>query len=966
MIGSKNTEHIRQEKAMAREIFNFNKDWGFYRGDLEGAWAEAFDDSAFARVTVPHSMRLEKKHNNTEKGVYKGIGWYRRYFTVEEAYQDKRVELHFEGVMTDSDVYLNGEKIYTRNGGYIGFTVDITEKVKFGEMNVLAVRVSNEDSPNTPPGKPDASLDFHYYGGIYRDVTLTITEKTHITDVLAADKTAGGGILLYYTDVSDESASLQVKTHVENANVKACTVIVKQILKDADREIAAAVSEEKVLEAGENFQFSQEMEIREPELWSVDHPHLYHLVTEVYEDDTKVDEVITKTGVRTIAYKPDGFYLNGERIYLRGANRHQCYQNIGDAAPKSMQYRDALQIKQNGFNAVRATHYPQDKAFLDACDELGILVIECQPGWQNFTKTDIFYERTIRDTREMIRRDRNRPSVILWESSLNETRSPENWAQDAVNAAHEEYPGDQLFTAADYGYHGELYDVCYKVQDTQWSDNQDEWEDYDPEKPFFTREWGDFEEESKALRKDGEAVNNLQIYTRQRYLNGNGYSDWGGLDASDRIGGYFLWSWNDYARGSIDFSLGSGTVDIDRYEKDCYYWFQSMLGTDNKEYGPMVYISSAYTEQSSLKIPVFSNCESVKLYQNGTLVKELTREEAGKAVPNIMRKGGSPIFEFELEEFIPGTLKAEGIENGQAVCRYEVKTPGQAVRLELEVRERGISPIADGSDLVPVYVKAVDVNGTIVPDYAGIVSWKVDGEGSLVGAGIPRIKVENQTLEGGIGFAFIRTSESAGTITVTVSADKLEGTAVEITTKECEDNFVPDGSHQTWSKSEAELETEAEMREAEAIGEEIPGSVIEDDVIASIEASEQSAEGRGTDKLRDGVTTIGTGWLSTSKEFPQSVTVEFKTPQTVSGSRIHWEKDSSWYTYDLEVSCDGENWEKVISDLTVGGQHFKPETFEHVQENVLKVRVVIKNIEAGGDFHVGMAEWMLYGAKTDL
>ena len=129
-----------------------------------------------------------------------------------------------------------------------------------------------------------------------------------------------------------------------------------------------------------------------------------------------------------------------------------------------------------------------------------------------------------------------------------------------------------------------------QVQDTQWSDNQDDWVDFDPEKPFLTREWGDWEGSSKALRKDGEDALNTQVYTRERYLNGDGYSDWGGLDASERIGGYFLWSWNDYARGSNAVTLGSGTVDIDRYEKNGYYWLQSMRPSDNPVYGPMVYI----------------------------------------------------------------------------------------------------------------------------------------------------------------------------------------------------------------------------------------------------------------------------------------------------------------------------------------------------------------------------------------
>ncbi|MDZ5000699.1 DUF4982 domain-containing protein, partial [Clostridium perfringens] len=159
--------------------------------------------------------------------------------------------------------------------------------------------------------------------------------------------------------------------------------------------------------------------------------------------------------------------------------------------------------------------------------------------------------------------------------------------------------------------------------------------------------------------------------------------------------------------------MGSGTVDIDRYEKNGFYWLQSMQPYDNPVYGPMIYISSDYTENSSLKIPVYSNCESVKLYQNNELVDEITREEAGRNIPNIMKKGGSPIFEFSLSQFKAGTLKVEGIVNGNVVTSHEVSTPEEAVKLEVEIRDRGIEAVADGSDLVPVYEKAVDKNGTV-------------------------------------------------------------------------------------------------------------------------------------------------------------------------------------------------------------------------------------------------------------
>ncbi|WP_054027568.1 glycoside hydrolase family 2 [Bacillus sp. FJAT-28004] len=1077
------------ENTNGRTVLNFNSDWGFYRGELAGPEAIDYDDQAFANITIPHTMRLEKKHANGGKAVYQGIGWYRRYFTVDEMYKGNTINIDFEGVMTDSEIYLNGEKIYTRNGGYVGFSVDITDKVKFGETNVLAVKVSSNDSPDTPPGKPVANLDFHYYGGIYRDVTMIITNNLHISDTLQANKTASGGVFVTYPEVRKTSAKVNVKTHVVNKNnTSADTKVVSKIVDKGGNIVAQGEADAASIPADGDKQFNQDVTITNPNLWHPDTPYLYSLVSEVYNGSTLVDSVTTKIGIRTIEYKADGFYINGERLFLRGANRHQAYQNIGDAAPNSMQYRDAMQIKENGFNAVRATHYPNDPAFLDAADELGLLVIECQPGWQNFTKSQKFYDLTLRDTREMIRRDRNRPSVILWETSLNETGYSAAWAKEVTEIAHAEYPGNQMYTAADHGLQGSFYDVNYKVVDTNWEEDPSKWTDFDPNKPFFTREWGDFEESSKALRKEGEDAMMTQILTRQRYLNGDGYSDWGGLDANDRIGGYFLWSWNDYARGSTTKTLGSGTVDIDRYEKYDYYWFQSMQSARNSVHGPMVFIASTYSPTSSLNINVFSNCDSVKLYQNNELVKEITREEALKSVPNIAKKGGSPIFIFTLDQFAAGELRAEAILDGNVVKTHTVNTPGQAAGIEIEVRDRGIMPVADGSDLIPVYFKVVDANGTVVPNYDGKIKISVSGEGGLVGKNIERISIEEQSVEGGIGFAFVRTADVSGIINIHAAAEGLNAGVKTVSTVPYEGQFVPDGQHTPWIGGVDKLETTEQTYKNIAVGKPVtssseqsgnfakhavdndegtrwcangsslpqwiqvdlqnsstlagfqvmwesstnvykyyievsedgtnwkkiidntlnttpngseetklvetkgryvrltivdritngawaslfefkiipseneePGDMITDAKIESITSSSESEAERGTDKLRDGVTTIGTGWLSKELTLPQSVTVKFNKPQSILGSRIFWEKDSNWYTYDLEVSTDGETWQKALDNRYVGGQHFTPERFAKPYDNMNYVRVTIKDITAGGGFRVGMAEMILYG-----
>ncbi len=1066
-------------EAFDRVTLNMNDDWGYYQGDLAGAQEIGFDDSEFAAVTIPHTMRLEKKHAGGAASVYQGIGWYRKYFTVDAAMQGKKVFLDFEGVMIDSDVYLNGEKVYTRNGGYVGFQVDISDKVVFGGENVLALRVSSKNNSDTPPGKPLASLDFHYYGGIYRNVKMVITDKAHITDALGADKVASGGVLVSYADVSAAQATVHVKTHIANEYADAKSIKLTSKILNKDGAAVAHQADTLSLATASDQQATQVMTVTNPQLWHPDRPYLYTLVSELSIDGTAIDSKSTHIGIRWLEMKPDGFYLNGQKLYVRGANRHQSYANVGDAAPDSMQVRDALLLKADGFNAVRATHYPQAPAFLDACDKLGILVVECQPGWQNFTNTQTFYDRTLRDVREMVRRDRNRPSVILWEASLNETGYSAAWAQAASAAAHQEMPGSQMFTAADYGLRGEYYDVNYKIIDGGVDKN--------PNKTVFTREWGDWAGRDQARRADGEAMLVTQVNTHQTFLNGNGYPDWGGLDAAERMAGYFLWSWNDYARGSQPDTLPSGTVEIDRVKKPLFYWLKSMTDARNPVYGPMVYIASNYTATSSKTINVYSNCDSVKLYQNGTLIKELTRAERASSAQNIVNKGGSPIYVFTLPSFVAGELRAEGVLDGQAAATHTVKTPGNVRKVLIEADTMGIAPVADGSDLIPVYFKVVDENGTVVPSFNGKIDIEVLGEGKLVGKDIPRIGVEEQTCEAGIGFAFIRTTKTAGEIAVTAKGDGMSYSVERFTTAPYTGTYAAPYAHTAWTQGVEKFESGeiyknlakgktasasstqsgrdaayafdentgtrwcadggaypqwlqvdlgkstdilgfamhwenasgvytytiqtsengnnwttvvdqsgnttvngsetqmaactgryvrlnilsfaggwASLWEFGVLGklieeEVLPGSIVTDEQIRVITSSCETESDRGVDKLRDGDTLIGTGWLAATDEFPQSVTVRFEKPLKLTGSRIYWEKDSSWYTYDLEVSQDGKTWVKALDSLFVGGQHFKPETFHQVQENVRFARVILKDIVSGsGQARIGMAELIFY------
>ena len=433
-----------------RQVLDMNTNWAFYRGDVEEGYKTDLDDSGWMPAVIPHIMQLETKHCGGNS-IYDGIGWYRRYFKLPAEYKGKRIVVSFEGVMTNCDVYLNEEKITTHHGGYMGFVADLTDRINWDGNNILAVRVSAEYDPLTPPGKPQDKMDFYYYSGIYRDVSMVITDKVYITDPLQENIIAGGGQFVTFPEVTKERAKTHLSTHIRNLTDEYKDLTILSRLRDTTGHVVAQTETPVRLLKQSDETVEQDLVIDSPTLWHPYTPYLYTLQTQLLSGDRVLDETNKKIGIRTIRYTAEeGFFINGEKLYMRGANRHQAYANIGDAASNSMQARDVIDLKRGGYNAVRAAHYPADPAFLDACDQYGLLVVECIPGWQFYNPDSTFIRRLYDIGRQMIRRDRNHPSVVLWETALNESRYPVSLAKEIQELSHAEYPGDQMYTAGDY------------------------------------------------------------------------------------------------------------------------------------------------------------------------------------------------------------------------------------------------------------------------------------------------------------------------------------------------------------------------------------------------------------------------------------------------------------------------------------------------------------------------------------
>ncbi|MEZ0450810.1 glycoside hydrolase family 2 TIM barrel-domain containing protein [Sphingobacterium thalpophilum] len=928
-----------------RVLLDMNTGWAFYPGDVDRAMTVDYDDSQWEAVSIPHIMRVERKHNGG--AVFQGTGWYRRYFRLSDSYRNKRITLQFEGVQSSCVIYLNGKEIAAHAGGYLGFSVDVTPYISYDRDNVLALRVTNKDDAQTPPGKPMRKLDFNYYGGIYRNVKMLVTDSTYISDPLEADIPAGGGILVSFPTVTKEKATISCRTHVVNGRAASGAQLrLETTVQDETGNVVTRANDTTSLPHTDTT-FSQHLQVSSPRLWHPDHPFRYRLVSRIYRNDMLVDEVTTWIGIRRFDMRSsrgeaDGLYLNGEKLYIRGANRHQAFPYVGDAASNSMQVRDVIQLKKGGFNAVRAAHYPPSVAFLDACDSLGLLVIECQPGWQYFSEDPLFIQRTYRDIRQMIRRDRNHPSIFLWETSLNESPTPSSWMKEAVKIAHDELPGDQLFTADDLNERSRpFYDVFYKVIHPDGTDPF-------PGLPSFTREWGDawFADPSKenglrASRIYGEKGLINQCILRQNALNGEkdeslgGYWDHAGLDANPRIGGYFLWSFNDYTRGYDPITAFSGVVDLDRYPKFGYYQMQAMQDPRNPAYGPTIHIASYHARKDlDSTIIVFSNCDTVRLFRNGILVGVQDRKSNASTAPFIYNKDGSPYFRFSLPDYEPGALKAEGILDGNIVATHCVETPGPPHHLEIEFADQGIAPIAGGSDMVPVYIKVCDKRGNLVhsASRAAAISIKltVFGNGKLIGNNNPQTGVSPQVTEGGIAYALIRTTYSAGPMVIQASSAGLRSATAEIKSIANPNTPVPDGKHARWVGEYDHRRTKTVNTDAQ---KQLKTSI-------DLRSTSVSVNGQANEQIQplfDG--NLSTVWQEDKSALPITLSIDLETKYKVDAYRIYWGKDSDWYVYTLESSINGQHWKPIESHVASSGQDYNIKNIHESEIRYLRLRI---------------------------
>lgn len=711
---------------------DFSGDWRFIRSDLPEASGTAFDDSQWERVTLPHTARVEALVAGKENPQWQGFCWYRKSFSLPAYAKDKIVMLRFDGAMNEAEVWVNGQSAGKFMGGYLPYVMDISPLIKPGESNVVAVRLDNRDNPITGP-KPLRDLDFNLYGGLYRPAQLILKDKLHITDPILADKTASGGVFVTFPQVSKDTAIISIKTHVKNSDATARTFSLSSTLIDAQgKALGALKSTGLTLAPGADQQITQMIHLEAPNVWSPHSPYLYRVRSELIAGGKTLDTGETRIGIRRIEITADGFRINGEKMFLRGANRHQEYPYIGNALSDAAQYRDALKIKEAGFDYIRLSHYPQSPAFMDACDELGLVVMNCLMGWQYFGKDPAFAELKYQEARQLIRRDRNHPCVILWEVSLNESGMPKPFIEKTHAIAHEEFPGDQMFTCGwtkgyDVFIQARQHGGCTKVKDIPCVVSEyGDWEYFAQNAGLEQHQWKDLQpaaRNSRQLRDDGEIRLLQQALNFQEAHNDN-------LKTTAFADG--IWVMFDYNRGYAPDIEASGVMDIFRLPKFGYWFFRSQREpderVDGKPIGPMVFIANYWTPDSPREVRVFSNCEEVALHLNGKLI-ERRKPDATRISTHVKH---AP-FTFALDRFQPGTLKAVGYRSGKEVTTHERRTPGQADKLSLRFDFSGRPFAANGKDVIFGHAELLDARGTIVPTGEHPVFFGTDGQTRLAG-----------------------------------------------------------------------------------------------------------------------------------------------------------------------------------------------------------------------------------------
>lgn len=780
-----------------------NDDWLFTEQFEDSLVAPEYPENTLQPVRLPHTCK-ETPFHYFDESLYQMVSGYRRHLLIPKDWQGKRILLTFEGAAHDSTVFCNGKKVGEHHCGYTAFTVDLTDNVLYGQDNLLCVRLDSRENLNVPPF--GYVIDYMTYGGIYRDVRLEVKEKVSLSDIFV--HTA--------IDFRSSPVTAQITSEItlteSDENVTIRQYYMPKSTAAAQESWRLLCEQTVSTDVSCDKEFSLTATITAPLLWDTEEANLYILKTQLYQDNTLLDETETTFGIREAVFKKDGFYLNGRKLRIRGLNRHQSFPYVGYAMPKSMQRLDAdLLKKELGLNAVRTSHYPQSHYFLERCDELGLLVFTEFPGWQHIGD-DSWKAQAVANAEDMIRQYRNHPSIILWGIRINESPDDDAFYEKTNAVAHKLDPSrptggvramkkshllEDVYTYNDFLHDGEMPGCDPKKKVTS-----------DMEKPYLISEYNGHMYPTKAFdneeRRSEHAIRHANV-----------------LDAvasQSDIAGSFGWCMFDYNThkdfGSGDRICYHGVMDMFRNPK-----LASNIYACEQEQTPVLEITSSmdigeHPGCNRGNIYILSNADSVKMYKNDRFIKEYLpemspykhlkhgpiliddfigdsfaqnerfRPKHAKEITdamNLVARGSLNhipkrlyltalklllIYHIDFAEVTRLYTKYIGDWGGTAtiyrfdaikdgkVVKSVTKEPVREIRLEAEA-DHTILTEQHSYDVALVRIRAVDDHGNVLPFYQEPVRLITEGDISIIGP-------DTIALQGGMGGTYVKSTGRSG------------------------------------------------------------------------------------------------------------------------------------------------------------------------------------------------------------
>ncbi|WP_274650790.1 glycoside hydrolase family 2 TIM barrel-domain containing protein [Paenibacillus humicola] len=791
------------------ERFDFG--WRFLLGDAEGAGQEHFDDSAWRTLDLPHDWSVEGEfsadHPAGGDGAYlpAGIGWYRKRFILPEHSNGRHVEVRFDGVYMNSEVWINGHYLGKRPNGYIGFHYDLTPYLHSdGRSNTLAVRADNSEQPGSR---------WYTGSGIYRHVWLIRTGAARLDN---------WGVHVTTPDVSASLGTAKVTVNVVNELGTGRYASLRTDIVDADGTVAASKTAGAFLPDLGTYAMSVDLQVNDPKLWSEVSPYLYTLRTSLYIDDRLADEMETPFGFRAIAFDADrGFMVNGARVKLNGVCLHHDGGCVGAAVPERVWERRLQLLKEMGCNAIRMSHNPPSPELLDLCDRMGFFVMDeafdewthskAKSGSAAYGYYKYFDEWWERDLTDMLRRDRNHPSIIMWSvgNEIPEQSQPAGpgLLKRLMDVCRREDPtrpvtlacdniGSDINAATDEFL--ELLDVVGYNYVNRWRGRTETFYAEDRVRYPQMKMIGSEHSSVRSTRADYRLSGPLTADTRSdeaaAWRNPTYYTGmiraerlWKFTRMHDYVAGDFMWTGIDYLGEARwpNKSSSAGVIDLCGFPKDGYYFYKSQW-TAEPMIHPFPHWNWEGREGQIIPVLCYTNCDTVELFVNGKSfgvkscefpLQGMTKRYGHYDKPFVHATTSDLHLAWDVP-YEPGVLRFVGTRDGKEVCVAERETTGTPVRLELET-DRG-TLAADGTDAAHVTVRLTDARGRLVPAADCSVSFSVQGAGTLIGvdngdpASRESFKSNTRKTYGGLCLAIVQAGLHPGTVVIRAEAEGLE------------------------------------------------------------------------------------------------------------------------------------------------------------------------------------------------